>query len=459
MKSFTLRVTLQFAGLVTAAAAGVLVAGGFLLERQHERSLELLHEIEAHELIELIGNSPSSAAQIAERVAHDADSDAALFVIQVASQRGEIVFRSDNLGDTLLPPHESGSPHATVNLPNLGPVHVSEVIHGPWRIQIGSPLEPAARLLREYINVSVLLVITVAFLSLGLGYAFSRATLRPLRAIEATARGIGADNLAARIPVPEGRDELVSLVHLLNRMFDRLQRSFEQIDRFTADVSHELKTPLSLIRLNAEKLRLRAQLDPDSQGATGDILEEVERLQQLIDRLLFLARTETRAIETAFREIEPAPLLTSFADDAEVLAEERGVRFTLARNDPGTLRADPELLRQVLLNLVSNAISACPRDGTVVLQSVASPTHWTFTVQDDGPGLSLDQLARAFERFVRFPPAAGRTPAPGPRGHGLGLAICKSIVELHDGTLRLDNRADRSGLIATVTLPRKSTAA
>ncbi len=459
MKSFTLRVTLQFAGLVTAAAAGVLVAGGILLDRQHERSLELLHEIEAHELVELIGPAVGSPAQIAERIAHDADGDAALFVIQVATLQGEVIFRSENLGDTLLPPQEAGRPHATVTLPNLGPVHVSEVTHGPWRIQIGSPLEPAARLLRDYIDISVPLIIAAAVVSLGLGYAFARATLRPLRAIEATARGIGADNLAARIHVPEGRDELASLVRLLNEMFDRLQRSFEQIDRFTADVSHELKTPLALIRLNAEKLRLRTHVDPESHGATGDILEEVERLQQMIDRLLFLARTETRAIETAFREIEVAPLLGSFADDAEVLAEERAVRFTLARNDPGALRADPELLRQVLLNLVSNAISASPRGGTVTLQSAVSASHWTFTVQDEGPGLSLDQLARAFDRFVRFAPPAERTASTAPRGHGLGLAICKSIVALHDGTLRLDNRADRSGLIATVSIPRRPAAA
>jgi signal transduction histidine kinase len=459
VKSFTLRVTLQFSGLVTAAAAAVLAAGGLLLDRQHERGLELLHGIEARELVELLGDTPVLALQVAERMAHDAVGHAALFVIQVATLQGEIVFRSENLGDSILSPQAAATPHVTVTLPHLGPVHVSAVTHGPWRIQIGSPLEPGARLQRDYIDIAVLLVLAVAVVSLALGYAFARATLRPLSAIQATARRIGADNLAARIPVPEGRDELASLVRLLNEMFDRLQRSFEQIDRFTADVSHELKTPLALIRLNTEKLRLRSHVDPECHGATGDILEEVERLQQMIDRLLFLARAETRAIETAFREIAVAPQLVTFADDAEVLADERGVRFKLARNDAGSLRADPELLRQVLLNLVSNAISASPRGGLVTLQSAASASHWTFTVQDEGPGLSLDQLTRVFGRFVRFAPPAGQAPAPAPRGHGLGLAICKSIVELHDGTLRLDNRAERSGLIATVSIPRKATAA
>src|SRR5208282_4293990 len=116
--------------------------------------------------------------------------------------------------------------------------------------------------------------------SIGLGWAFARLTLRPVRAIHATASRIRADNLGERIPIPAGRDELAALVGLLNRMLDRLESSFAQVKRFTADASHELKTPLTFVRLNAEKLRSRCANDPESMAAIGDILEEVDRLRQ-----------------------------------------------------------------------------------------------------------------------------------------------------------------------------------
>lgn len=454
MKSFTVRLTLQFAALVTATTAAVLVAGGFLLDHENERGLELLHAIEARELGELIGrDSALTATDIADRIKHDADSDAALFVIQVATARGDVVFRSDNLGDTILPDLPDDEPHWTTSVPLLGRVHLTEATHGPWRIHIGSPLEPSERLLRDYIRISVPLVFGAALLSVALGYAFSRATLRPVRAIESIAQRIRADQLSDRIPVPAGHDELASLTTLLNQMFDRLQSSFEQVRRFTADASHELKTPLALIRLNAEKLRSRAQQDPECAATVTDILEEIARLQHMIDRLLFLAQTESGAFAPALRPLAIQTLITDFAADATALAEDRNTRFAVGRNEPGELRGEPDLLRQLLLNLVGNAVAASPPGTLITLDSFpAVDDHWHFMITDEGPGLSPAQLERVFDRFARFesPDAASSKP----RGHGLGLAICRSIAELHHGTIRLENRPDRSGLRVTVELPR-----
>ncbi len=453
MNSFTQRLTLRFALLVTGTTALVLVAGGWLLDHQTERGLELLHEVEAHELHELLGTDATlDSKAIADRIAHDADSDAALFVIQVSDHRGHVLFRSDNLGDTILARPPGASPHWTATLPFLGRVHLSASDRGPWVVMIGSPLEPSERLLRDYARIAAALLVVVALLSFALGKAFSRAALRPVRAIEETARRIRADNLSERIPVPSGRDELASLAQLLNRTFDRLQGSFEQIQRFSADASHELKTPLALIRLNAEKLSPRVAADPESAGAVADILEEIARLQQVIDRLLFIARAESGALRLERRPHEPAALLRDFSDDARALADDRGVRFALGRNDAGELPCAPELLRQLLLNLVSNAFAASPPAGLVTLDSAALPDAWRFTVTDEGPGLPEPQLGRIFERFVRFKPEADPTDAP--RGHGLGLAICKGIVELHGGTIRAENRPDRSGLRVVAELPR-----
>lgn len=454
MKSFTFRLTCRLVVVVTTTAAAVLTAGGFLLHRENEQALELLHEVELHELRDLLGNAaPADPAAVAQRLQHDADQDAALFLIQVANDTGTVLFRSSNLGDSVLPPLSPRSPHATVALPRVGRVHLSYAESGPWRLHVGSLLAPTDRLLREYVRISIALLAGVAAISVALGYAVSRAALRPLRAIERTAQRIGADNLSERIPVPPGRDELVSLTLLLNQTFDRLQAAFEQVRHFTGDVSHELKTPLALVRLNVEKLRARAGNDPETVAVLGDVLEEIARLHTVIDRLLFLAKSESGAWSLAARPLTVPDWLKPIAEDAAVLAEDRGVRFQLARNEPGELRGDPELLRQLLLNLLANAVSVSRSGAGVELASEPAGDAWRFVVIDEGPGLPEAELARMFQRFVRFEHRP-ETGVPQRAGHGLGLAICKSIVGLHGGTLRAENRPDRSGLRVIAELPR-----
>lgn len=449
MKSFTVRLTLRFAALVTATTAAVLAAGGWLLDRQMLRGLELLHEVEGVELAELIGdNDDLTAEQLADRIEHDADSDAALFFIQVHNEQGTVLFRSDNLGATILPDLKEDSPHWTAKLPQIGEVRITEFRHSPWHIQIGSRMEPNRRVLREYVRVSGLLVIGVVLAGVGLGYGFSRFTLAPVRAIEATARRIGGDNLGERIPVPPGSDELASLTRLLNQTFDRLQISFEQVKRFTADASHELKTPLALIRLNAEKLRPRLAGDAEAEAALGDLMEEATRLQEIIDSLLFLSKAESGLMAMERKPFDPAVLVSDLAQDAQALAEDRRLQFVLGRNESGALRGEPNLIRQLLLNLIVNALNVSTGEARVMLESHADGDHWTLAVTDEGPGLPPEQIARIFERFVRYDHPSGER-----RGHGLGLAICKGIVGLHNGTITAGNRTDRTGLRVVVTLP------
>ena len=451
MRSFTARLTLRFALLVTTTMAVILAAGGFLLQRQAFRALDLANQAEGRELTDLLGNKAEQTAdEIRERVARDADSDTALFFIQIDDSNGKVIYRSANLGSSLLPPADGDADPRDIRMPALGDLRLSSFpSRGPWRISVASFLQPTRQVLHVYFEVSAALLGGAALVSLALGYAFSRVTLRPIRAIEATARRIGVGNFHERIPVPAGRDEIVSLTVLLNQTFDRLQESFDQVSRFTADASHELKTPLALVRLNAEKLRKHLARDPESTASLDDLLEEMARLQQVIDRLLFLARASGGALVPELRSIRTTEFVADFTADAVALAEDGAVRFVVGRSDPAETRAEPVLLRQLLLNLVSNAVSVTHPGGTVTLESTLSGNCWCLAVIDEGPGLPADQLKEIFGRFVRYPPVQGQARP----GHGLGLAISKSIAELHGGTIRAENRFDRLGLRLVVELP------
>lgn len=456
MKSFTQRTTTWFAALVTATIVAVLGAGGWLLNRQMIQGMQVLHELEGRELAEYLGPATNlTRAEIAERIEHDADSDAEVFFLQVHGENGEVLFRSDNLADAVLPDLSHGSPHWTIELAGVGEVRVSEFHLDGWHIQVASRLAPSRRVLRDYAQVSGLLVLGVAGLSVALGWGFSHVTLEPIRAIERTAQRISGENLSERIEVPPGQDELAGLARLLNETFGRIETAFDQVKQFTADASHELKTPLALIRLNAEKLRPHLADDPEGDAALDDLLIEVERQHQIIESLLFLSKAESGVLMIERQPMRLPEWLESFAEDADVLAEDSGVVFKLEVIDPGVFLGVSNLLRQMLINLLSNALKVSPRGGVITLRAERAREGWRWLFQDEGPGLPEAQLRRVFDRFVRYDATSNSNRGP---GHGLGLAICKGIVELHGGRIHAENRVDRRGLQIVIELPGKTTA-
>jgi len=457
-RSFRWQLALRLAVLVTGTTAGVLVAGGWLLSRQVERSIDALHEVEQAELGKIIGGVDSLAVdELERRIRQDADSDLGLYYIQVHDTDGRVLFQSGNLGGFQLPDLSGREQHETMRLPGLGTVRVSEYRGGSWHIQIASPLVLARQVLADYASVGMLILGGVALLSIVVGWAFARITLRPVGAIRETALRIRGDNLGERIPVPSGRDELAALAVLLNRMFDRLESSFSQARRFTADASHELRTPLTLIRLNAEKLRPRLAADAEGSAALGDLLDSVVRLQRIVESLLFLARAESGSIASRLQHVRTSAVVAEMVEDAIALCEDRGAHFLVRTSDDEPARCEPTLVRQLLLNLVSNAVRVSPSGGTVVLESCVREGVWSLRVTDEGPGLPPEQLQRIFERFVRYEVDAGAAATAETeernRGHGLGLAICKSIAGLHGGSIAAENRADRAGLTVEARWP------
>ena len=451
MSSITTRLTVAFAVIVTATTALLLALGGWLLAHQLGDGIRLLHEAEFAEVKGRLAPDPGrlTATELSERLRRHTEIDAALFLFQVCSPDGALVFRSLNLGDTRLPPADPADrAHRVASVALHGRLLISEFQAGPWRVQIASSLAMNDRLLASFLKIAALLLALALVAGAGLGYAFTRFALHPVRMIEQTASRIRADNLGERIPVPRARDEIAALAMLLNRMFDRLELSFNQVRRFTADASHELKTPLALLRLNAERLRDRVADDAEAVAAVDELLAEADRLHRVIELLLFLAKADAGVLNPVMQQGDPQEHLAALAEDCAALAEDRGLRFILARNDSVCARFEPTLLRQLLFNLLTNALKVAPGGTTVRLESFGVDGRWRLVLADEGPGLPPEQLERVFARFVRHAPTAG-----GSSGHGLGLAICRSIAELHGGTIRAENRRDRTGLIVTVDLP------
>ena len=247
---------------------------------------------------------------------------------------------------------------------------------------------------------------------------------------------------------PKGRDELAALTRLLNETFDRIESAFGQVREFTAAASHELKTPLALLRLNLEKLRPRLEDDPEALSTMADLLEEVDRFHQIIEHLLFLSKAESGVLKLKPERVDLPGWLAEWAEDASVLVEDRGGRFELDLEGQGGLMGVPSLLRQLLFNLLTNALKFSPHSGLITLQVRRDGPQWRLALSDEGPGLPSDQLERVFGRFVRY--ERGDDPVER-TGHGLGL-ICRSIVEFHGGTIKAANREDRSGLRIQVVL-------
>jgi signal transduction histidine kinase len=433
--------------MTTLTLAAILVAGRWILDRQVVSGLDLLNQAEFDEISAEI-NGPFGPAVI-ETLTEHALLDAPMFYFQVHDGAGAILFRSQNLGVNELPATPGIDLHRTENVAELGPLRISEFPIGQQHMQIAASLEPLNTLLGAYTRMSVGLVAVVALISVLMGVVFSRIALRPVREMGRTARRIGADNLTERIPVPATRDEVADLALLLNRMFDRIESGFTEVRRFTAEASHELKTPLVLARLQAEKLARDGRLSAEQAEAMSSMLGELSRLQRVIDNLLFLAKAEAGVMQLNLREQDPHVFIGTFAEDATVLAEDRDTKFTLGANEHGRGRFDTEWLRRVLLNILTNALKFGPRGGSLLLESRVTPDAWRITLTDDGPGVPEVDLERIFSRFVQLSNSSGEDN----EGAGLGLAIARSILQLHGGTIRAENRTDRSGLRMTIEIP------
>jgi len=296
-----------------------------------------------------------------------------------------------------------------------------------------------------------LLVLPLALAAAGVaGYSLARRALSPIDQMVRRAKEITPDRLSERLPKREVDDELGRLARVFNRTLDRLEEAFDQLRRFTSDCSHELRTPLAMIRSVGEVGIQKNGTREEYREVIGSMLEEVNRLTQLIDALLLVSRADSGSLKLQRSVVTVMSVVRGAANLFEVLAEEKSLRLVVDGDDTLKVEGDSLFLRHAVANLIDNAVKYSPAGETLCVRvRCGDANQVTIEVEDHGPGIPPEDRARIFERFYRVDRSRRRESG----GVGLGLAIAKWAVEAHGGTIALCPGNDR-GCTFRISLPR-----
>ena len=283
----------------------------------------------------------------------------------------------------------------------------------------------------------------------AIGYWVARRGLRPVRAITDTASRIDPVNFGERIDTAGLPAELLVLADTFNAMLDRLERSFDRLGRFSADIAHELRTPVNNLRGEIEVALTKARSPADYREVLGSGLEECVRLGRMVESLLFLARAENPRTHVARETLTLKSELVTVAEFYEAAASEAGVRLAVDADEKLTVVVNRPLFQRAVGNHVGNAVAHTPAGGSVTVSARVEGDEIVVEIVDTGRGIPPEHLPHVFERFYRADPVRSSTGG----NLGLGLAIVKSIVELHGGAVVIDSKVGQ-GTRVTMNVPR-----
>jgi two-component system heavy metal sensor histidine kinase CusS len=473
MRGRSLAATLALAFGATTLAVFVLV-GSFLY-------FALEKQIKAQDNLDIV-----LAARHARRLAEELQSpegiqehDERLTSIVLGNEAMSMeVFGPDgsraiehNIAETLAAPDAASGAATVAALPPLTRVaataRITEADIGEWTGRNGAPIRGiltdarlrngdtatvlVARnmsdrwlLLDRYRDKLHMAGVAGVILAMLLGYLLIRAVLRPLRDIAASASLVTVNRLHTRITVARVPSELEALVVSLNAMLERVDHGFQRLSRFTADLAHDMRTPLSNMRGAAEVALARPRSTDEYEALLASNLEECDRLSRMIENVLFLARAEHPQFVKHMRNFDAGLELTRIAEYFEGIADEANVRVRVS--GAATLTADLELFRRAVSNLLANAIRYTPRGGEIVLDASASADAVRVSVENQGQPIAAEHLERIFDRFYRIDPSRSSLPSSGlsqgsTGSTGLGLAIVRTIMELHGGSVHAESDA------------------
>ena len=320
----------------------------------------------------------------------------------------------------------------------------------PYIILASQPLKPVEdelETLREILYFATPTVLLLAGLG---GWFLARQGLAPVAAMAKSARQMGIGGLHRQLPVANPRDELGQLATTFNQLLSRLDSAFDEQRRFMADASHELRTPLSVMSAAADvTLKKQHRNEQEYREAIHMLGEHTKRLSRIVKDMFILARADAGRYPLQKKALYLNDLLEEMARAGDILATDKGVTLELANLDEAAFHGDEDLLRQMVLNLLDNAIKFTPQGGTVKLDLTRRQNEYLLSISDTGPGISPEARDHVFERFYRADRARSRGQDG---GAGLGLAIARWIASAHNGDLELA-ASDQDGTTFIARLP------
>ena len=296
-----------------------------------------------------------------------------------------------------------------------------------YLVEFGSLLDPVETMLNHlFLQLALGLPLAVVIITVG-GFLLVRRALSPVEQITRAAERITQHNLSERLPVAHTGDELERLSLSLNRMITRLDDAFQNSKRFVADASHDLRTPLTILRGELESFAADTRLDSELRDRAGSMLEEVVHLSKIVEQLFTLSRLDAGEAQTEWTCFDLTELAKTTVEQMNLLAEDKGISISCDASEPAPVKGNRVRLKQVVVNLLDNAIKYTPAKGAIQLHVLAVNGHAVLEVKDNGIGIPPDALPHIFERFYRVDEARSAES----ESAGLGLSIVKSICTAH----------------------------
>ena len=389
--------------------------------------------------------SPASPAEIRSEFREHAVLGPGGDLLQVCDQQGDWLYRAPSLAsaNVAIPlPAALTSPRfddLPIERHELRLYSERIVANGqPYTVQAAALMNEAFEALDRFRLILILAIPLLLLLASMGGYWLSTRALAPVDEISTAAQRISIENLSERLHVLRTGDQLQRLTETLNGMLARLEASVQRMKEFTADASHELRAPVSLIRTTAEvAVQKRDRTAAEYREALGEILEESERTSQVVDSLMLLARADSGKETLDYSSTDLCAIVQEAADQGEKLARNRGLQFSAkVPSSPLPIHADSDAIRRALLILIDNAAKYTPSGGQVRMDLTRQGSVAIAAVTDSGIGIAADDLDHIFDRFWRADKARSREHG----GAGLGLSIAKWIAETHGGSIEVDSQ-------------------
>lgn len=380
---------------------------------------------------------------------------------QIFSPSGTITIRSPNIKQHEVPLSRAAldaafagqSVFESAQYPNEPPLRLISVpimYRGNllYIVQVGTSMESVGEILHRFLILLVVAVPIALTVSLAGGWFLAGRALRPVDEITLAAQRIAAGDLGQRLRMPAAHDEIGRLAATFNNMIGRLDVSFRQIRQFTSDASHELRTPLTVMKGETELILRRPRALEDYRSVLESNLEEIDRMTHIVEELLFLSRADMGEVKMESRPVALEALVEDIHRQATLLGQDRQIEVVLGTVMPASVQGDDLRLRELLLNLVENAVKYSHPGGKVEIGLMTNGQEAVVSVTDQGIGIAPEDQPKIFDRFYRTDEARAHTK----KGTGLGLAICAWIAESHKGRISVMSNVGQ-GSTFTVTLP------